>query len=288
MALWDKISSRGNVEDRRGMSPQGLAGGIGGLGLTGVIIYLVISLLSGGSSSSNLDQLLQQLQQGGVTQQTGQPEQFAGADQYETFASAVVGSNNDLWREVFTKNSQTYDEPKLVLFRSLTNSGCGYASSQVGPHYCPTDKTVYLDETFFDELQKRFGAEGGDVAEAYVLSHEVGHHAQNELGIMEEVQRAQQADPAAANDLSIKLELQADCFAGLWAYSIKDLGVFTPGEINEAINAAEAVGDDRIQEKVQGQVNPESWTHGSSAQRVEWFNRGYESGQVATCNTFAA
>ena len=163
---------------------------------------------------------------------------------------------------------------------------CGTATSQVGPHYCPLDKTIYLDETFFDELTNRFGAQGGDVAEAYVIAHEVGHHAQNELGIMTQVYDMRESDPQGADSASVKLELQADCFAGLWAHSIKDIGVFEAGEIREAIDAAAAVGDDRIQEKVTGYVNPESWTHGSSAQRAEWFNRGYEEGQLAACETF--
>ena len=163
---------------------------------------------------------------------------------------------------------------------------CGTATSQVGPHYCPVDQTIYLDETFFEELTNRFGAKGGDVAEAYVIAHEVGHHAQNELQIMADIQAKQQSDPEAANDLSVKLELQADCFAGLWANSIKDADVFSQGEIIEAIDAAAAVGDDRIQEKVTGYVNPESWTHGSSEQRMNWFNKGFDSGQLAACDPF--
>jgi uncharacterized protein len=167
----------------------------------------------------------------------------------------------------------------------LTTSACGNASSAVGPHYCPLDRTIYLDETFFDELTRRFGAEGGDVAEAYVIAHEVAHHAQNELGIMDQVNKAAQSNEESANDLSVGIELQADCFAGLWANSIKDLGVFMPGEIKEALDAAAAVGDDRIQERVTGHINPESWTHGSSEQRVTWFNRGFETGNLANCNT---
>jgi len=280
MALWDRISSRGNVEDRRGISPVGLGGG--GAGLLVVAAVVVFNLLSGGGIDPvSLEQILGQLQQTGITEQAGQPEQFQGSDDYEVFASTVIGSTNDLWRDVFARNGRAYQEPRLVLFRNLTNSGCGFASSQTGPHYCPNDQTIYLDETFFDELIRRYGAEGGDVAEAYVLAHEAGHHAQNQLGIMQEVQ-ARGLD----NDLSIKLELQADCFAGLWAYSIKDLGVFGENEINEAISAAEAVGDDRIQKTSMGGVNPETWTHGSSAQRVEWFNRGFTTGQIDVCDTF--
>jgi hypothetical protein len=174
------------------------------------------------------------------------------------------------------------------LFRNQEASGCGGATSQIGPHYCPLDQTIYLDETFFDELQSRFGAEGGDVAEAYVIAHEVGHHVQNELNIMDEVQQRQQAaEGTDANALSVQLELQADCFAGVWAYDVAHLDVFLPGEIQEAIDAAAAVGDDHIQETMQGRVTPESWTHGSSAQRVEWFTVGYETGDPSRCDTFS-
>lgn len=281
MALWDKISSRGQVEDRRGLGPVAMGGG----GLIGLGLLLLVNLLGVPVDQSTLEQIISTLPQGSVSQQ--QPEQFAGQDSYEVFASTVIGSTNDMWKEVFGRQGKTYPEPRLVLFRQATNSGCGFASASVGPHYCPTDQTIYLDETFFDELQARFGGSNGDVAQAYVLAHEAGHHAQNALGIMEEVTYEQQRNRSNQNQLSISLELQADCFAGLWAYSVKDLGVFVNDEINEAISAAEAVGDDRIQESVQGQVNPETWTHGSSAQRVEWFNRGYNTGQISACNTFA-
>jgi uncharacterized protein len=280
MALWDKIGSRGNVQDRRGMGPA--VGG--GLGLGGLALILVINFLMGGDLSDVVNQLPNvQVQD----QQAYSAQDFEGQDSYEVFTSTVLGSTNDTWNGIFSQNQQTYNEPVLVLFRSATQSGCGTATSRVGPHYCPYDGTIYLDETFFDELTTRLGAEGGDVAEAYVIAHEVGHHVQNELGIMEQVARLQSDNPGDANELSIKLELQADCFAGLWAYSIKDLGVFTPGEIQEAIDAAAAVGDDHIQEQVNGQIQPEKWTHGSSAQRVSWFNRGYENGSFAACNTFA-
>jgi uncharacterized protein len=277
MANWGKILSRGNVEDRRSFAPAA----IGGVSLTGLAIYLLFNLLAGGDVSD----VLGELQQIPVEQQQYvDNEQFAGDDEYEVFASTVLGSNNEMWSRLFSKSNETYTPPKLVLFRTATESGCGTATSEVGPHYCPLDKTIYLDETFFEELKTRFGAEGGDVAEAYVISHEVGHHAQNELNVMSEVQDAQQSNPNQANDLSIKLELQADCFAGLWANSIKDQGVFLPGEIHEAMDAAAAVGDDRIQEKVIGYTNPESWTHGSSTQRIEAFNKGYESGLLSSCN----
>jgi uncharacterized protein len=204
------------------------------------------------------------------------------------FTETVLGSNDDLWAAIFAENGLTYAPPTLVLFREATGSACGGADARVGPHYCPLDETIYLDETFFGELQSRFGAEGGDVAEAYVIAHEVGHHVQNELDIMDEVQTMQQQTSGSErNQLSVALELQADCFAGVWANSIRDAGVFLPGEIEEAMDAAAAVGDDRIQETVQGRVTPENWTHGSSEDRVAWFTAGFDTGDPAGCDTFA-
>ncbi|MDH4116212.1 MAG: neutral zinc metallopeptidase [Acidimicrobiia bacterium] len=283
MARWERIRSRGNVEDRRGMSGGRVAGGIGGLGIIGILLALLL-----GGGGGGLDQILGQLQAQAPQQQSVQAEEFEGEDDYEVFASTVLGSNNDTWEAVFRQNNLEYGDPRLVLFRGQTDSACGGANSAVGPHYCPLDETIYLDETFFDELQRRFGAEGGDVAEAYVIAHEVAHHVQNELNIMDEVQNRQRSASSQqeANQWSVGLELQADCFAGVWANSISDAGVFGPGEINEAIDAAEAVGDDRIQESIQGRVSPESWTHGSSAQRVEWFNRGFNTGDPSLCDTF--
>ncbi len=268
MANWNDLGTRGNVEDRRGVGPAFIGGG---LGVVGTIAVLAFQLLSGGDLNDVLSQLeVSQIQ----TQNTYQAEDFAGEDSYEVFASTVLGSTNDMWSKVFVQNGKTYVPPKLVLFRQATRSSCGGATSEVGPHYCPLDKTIYLDETFFDELQTRFRAKGGDVAEAYVIAHEVGHHVQHALGNL---------DDARDNESSIKTELQADCFAGLWAYSVRDLGVFEPGEINEALDAAAAVGDDRIQKAATGRVHPETWTHGSSAERVRWFTKGYESGSVAKC-----
>lgn len=274
MADWSKISSRGNVDDRRGR-PLAVAGG--GLSLVGVGIVLVIQLLSG--SQIDVGSVLNQLPNNTTGQSSLTTQDFEGVDDYEKFASTVLGSNNDVWRKIFQDSGKTYQEPQLVLFRTAAQSACGNASSEVGPHYCPTDQTIYIDETFFDELQRRFQAKGGDVAEAYVISHEVAHHVQNQLGILEQGSNG-------SNEDSVKTELQADCFAGIWANSVANLGVFEPGEINEAIDAAAAVGDDRIQKAVQGRVNPESFTHGSSTQRVSWFNTGLETGSPARCNTF--
>lgn len=284
MARWGRLNTRGNVDDRRGLSSS--AATVGGLGGVGLIVFLLISFLGGGSG--DFGQVLDQLAPAQTPASSGvQPEEFQGSDDYEVFVSTVLGSTDVLWDEIFTANDVTYPEPTLVLFRDATSSACGGAHSAVGPHYCPPDGTIYIDETFFDELQTRFGAQGGDVAEAYVIAHEVGHHVQNRLGIMDDVRRAQSgASSEEANGLSIKLELQADCFAGVWANSITDAGVFLPGEIQEAVDAAAAVGDDRIQEAVQGEIRPENWTHGSSEQRVEWFTTGFESGDPSACNTF--
>ncbi len=278
MADWDKITDVGNVEDRRGLAPAALGGG--GLGIVGLLLVLAFNIFGGGDPSSSINDALSQLGQTQVSRQQ-QPEagQFAGADSYETFTAKVLGSNNQVWDQIFATSGRTYREPKLVLFRSATQSSCGTATSQVGPHYCPADGTIYLDETFFDELQQRFRAKGGDVAEGYVIAHEVGHHVQNQLGIMDRVNPGD-------NEASVKLELQADCFAGIWAHAVNAEGVFEPGEVEEALDAASAVGDDRIQQSTQGQVNPETWTHGSSEQRKDWFNRGFTRGKPAACDTF--
>jgi uncharacterized protein len=273
MAIWDKISSRGNVQDRRGMSPLAIGGG--GLGLTGLALIIILNLLGGG----DLGDVLSQVSKGQVSSVNINSQEFEGEDNYEVFVSTVLGSANDAWENVFNQNNLTYLEPKLVLFRSATQSSCGIASSASGPHYCPNDETIYLDETFFDELRNRLGAQGGDVAEAYVIAHEVGHHVQKQLGVFDEVDNSD-------NEQSIKVELQADCFAGIWANSIRYAGVFEDGEINEALDAAAAVGDDRIQNATQGSVHPETWTHGSSEQRVAWFRKGYDTGKASDCNTF--
>jgi uncharacterized protein len=283
VARWDRIRSSGNVVDRRGIgSRPGMA--IGGLGGIGAIILVVITLLGGGTP--DLEQTLDQLSGAEATGE--QPAEFQGVDDYEQFTARVLGSTDELWNDVFTNAGLTYVEPTLVLFRDSTSSACGGATSAVGPHYCPLDETIYIDETFYDELTSRFGAQGGDVAEAYVMAHEVGHHVSKRLGVMDQVRTAQQSagSQEEVNQLSVRLELQADCFAGIWAHSLRDAGVFETGEIAEAIDAAAAVGDDRIQERVQGQITPETWTHGSSEQRVQWFNTGYESGDPTACNTF--
>jgi predicted metalloprotease len=284
MADWSKIESRGNVEDRRSFGPAKIGGG---LGIAGIVITLLLNYLGGGSVTDVLPQVLNQLENTQISQQNNfDTKQFEGSDSYEVFASTVLGSTNDMWTKIFNENNLEYVPPKLVLFRTATDSACGGADSRVGPHYCPLDDTIYLDETFFDELTKTLGAKGGDVAQAYVIAHEVGHHAEHQLGILNDNGEANNAKNMSAQEQSIALELEADCFAGLWAYSIKDKGVFLPDEINEALDAASAVGDDRVQENIEGRINPETWTHGSSAERVSWFTRGYDTGSLASCDTF--
>lgn len=279
MARWDRITGRGNVEDRRG-----LGGGMifaGGGGLAAILFTLGLSYLGLQVPQSTVEEILGQIQSLQSTQvdESKQPVEFRGDDDYEVFASKVLGSSNQLWSEVFTKNSRQYDPPRMVLFRGVTQSSCGTASSQVGPHYCPLDNTIYLDETFFDELVKRFGGSSGEVAQAYVMAHEVGHHVQNLLGALN-------VGNQSTREGSIALELQADCYAGVWAYSQARNNIFENGEIEQAMLAAAAVGDDNIQRTVEGQISPENWTHGSSEQRVKAFTTGYSTGDPGRCTGF--
>ena len=269
MANWDKILSRGNVEDRRSFSPAA----VGKISLVGVAAFLLMNYLSGGSIEGAIVEIGKTVLEQQVNQvQIQENPELAVDDTYEVFASTVLGSNNQFWNNQLQSINLEYSEPKLVLFRVATDSGCGGATSQIGPHYCLVDKTIYLDETFFDEMINRFGAKGGDVAQAYVIAHEIGHHVQNVMGEF-------------GQKSSIETELQADCYAGAWANSIKDQGVLEPGEIHEAMDAAAAVGDDRIQEKTQGYANPETFTHGSSEEREKWFTIGYEQGTIGACDT---
>ena len=279
MARWEKIKTKGNVEDRRAYSPAA----VGGLSVAGIAAYLVVSLLlpEAGVTYQDVNQLIPQQ----TTTTLSNPE-FEGEDTYEVFAATVVGSLDTLWTQKFAQEGLSYQPVKLVLFRQATESGCGGATTSVGPHYCPLDKTIYLDETFFDELQRRFGGSADDVAQAYVIAHEAGHYVQDLLGITNQVQYEQARDPRQANNYSIAMELQADCYAGVWANSVKDQGVLLPGEIEEAISAAAAVGDDNIQKTVTGRVTPETWNHGSSEQRVEWFTQGFTTGNIDSCDTF--
>jgi uncharacterized protein len=278
MANWGNIGSRGAIDDRRGSRMIALGGG--GLSLTGIVLLVVFNYLSGGNITDVVPQIINQSSNSGLYEDT---TQYEGADTYEVFASTVLGSTNDTWTEIFNGMNKTYTPPRLVLFRGATQSGCGTATADVGPHYCPLDQTIYLDETFFEALQKYFGAGSADVAQAYVIAHEVGHHVQYELGTLEAMNREAEAAPERANALSVTQELQADCYAGVWAYSLQDQNVFETGEVREAMDAAGAVGDDRIQAKTGGRVTPESWTHGSSEDRTAAFTKGFEGGTLQSC-----
>jgi uncharacterized protein len=261
-----------NIEDRRGMRMRGPAG-IGGGGIGMILIVLVISWLTGGMP-------------------TGEPVQDvptgpAGDDPQSRFIGQVLGDLEETWGEIFAKAGDRYQPPVLVLFDQVVQSACGSASAATGPFYCPADGKVYLDLSFFRELDQNFGAPG-DFAQAYVVAHEVGHHIQNVLGVNAQVSRLQQqASKADANALSVRLELQADCYAGVWGHYAARQDFLQPGDAEEGLRAAAAIGDDRLQRQSQGRVVPESFTHGSSAQRMEWLQRGLTSGRIEDCDTFA-
>ena len=279
------------MQDRRGTTPRrGRNAAVGGGGIGAIALVLILTLCGGGDLQQ-LGPLLEDLSTGAAVPQQ-QPAQVpanqeAFDDDIRAFSEAVLGSTETLWTDVFTQAGLTYDPATFVIFEGFTDSACGGANSQVGPHYCPLDETIYIDFGFFQELQRRFGAAGGDFAEAYVIAHEVAHHVQNELGISSQVRTLQQQNPGDANALSVSLELQADCLAGVWAFSIYQRdNILEAGDIAEALDAAAAVGDDRIQATVTGRVNPESWTHGSSDERQFWFNEGYRTGDPNACDTF--
>ena len=293
---WKRGQTTG-IEDRRsqgGMGGFGMGGGGGipipipaGVGGGGALVILLIVLAlqffggGGGGGTGGL---------GGLTGQSGAEPGTSvdlsnNGDMVE-FMGAVLNDTNDLWEDTFQRSGQQYARTTLVLFTGGTQSGCGAATSQTGPFYCPADQKVYLDTDFFQELSDRFGAPG-DFAQAYVIAHEVGHHVQTLTGIEGQVRQLQQQDPSRQNELSVKMELQADCLAGVWAQSVYQAGDLEAGDLEEGLGAAAAVGDDRIQASAGVGVNPESWTHGSAEQRSQWFNTGFQSGDPARCDTFA-
>jgi len=280
---WRGERESDNVEDRRGMSISRGAkvGGLSGLGLVAVF---VISMFLGVDPSV----LLQNVSQRETTSvSTQQHVGTAQNDDMRRFVAVVLAETEDVWAESFNRSGKTYVPPKLVLFSGAVESACGMAESAVGPFYCPRDQKVYLDLSFFEELHKRFGV-SGDFAQAYVIAHEVGHHVQTLLGITQKVAQLQpRLSTAKKNKLSVMVELQADCLAGVWAHQTeKKRQILEAGDIEEALNAASAIGDDRIQKRSQGYVVPDSFTHGSSAQRVRWFKTGLEQGTFNSCNTF--
>lgn len=280
---WRGERQSDNIEDRRGISRGAKVGGIGGLGLVAIV---VISMFLGVDPSALL-QVAQNVQPTSVT--TEQSANPPANDDKRNFVSVVLAETEDVWNDIFRQAGKTYQEPKLVLFSGSVESACGMAGSAVGPFYCPADQKVYLDLVFFDELHSRFGA-SGDFAQAYVIAHEVGHHVQTLLGITQKVTDLQsRSSKSDRNKLSVMVELQADCLAGMWAHQAqRKRNILEAGDIEEGLNAASAVGDDRIQKRTQGYVVPDGFTHGSSAQRVSWFKRGFDQGSVRACDTFNA
>ncbi len=276
---WLGRRESGNVEDRRVFSGGGMAIG-GGIGVT--ILYLLFNFIFGGDAVDLSQPSSDQTTQNGVSATTNSSE-----DEMAHFASVMLADNEDVWNKIFADNGSSYTEPSMVLFNQQTSSACGYASSATGPFYCPGDQKVYLDLDFFNELKNRFGA-SGDFANAYVIAHEVGHHVQYLMGTTEKVSRAQQnLSKAEANKLSVALELQADFYAGVWAHYDQQMkNVIEAGDIDEALNAANAIGDDRLQKMSTGTVAPDAFTHGTSEQRMYWFKLGYTSGDISKGNTF--
>jgi hypothetical protein len=283
---WTPGGRSEDLEDRRDDSGGGGGGfNFGGMhiGIGGFLVLLVLSLvfkrdflsLLGGGG-------------GGAPIQNSQPD--TARDQREEpevqFVSFVLDDAQKTWTQILSSEGVSYRHAKLVLFRDSIDSACGMAQSATGPFYCPQDEKVYIDLGFYDELKQRFGAPG-EFAQAYVLAHEIGHHIQKLIGVEEKVHAAQERDPRSANQLSVRLELQADCFAGVWGYSTSQRKLLAEGEVQQGLNAAAAVGDDRLQRMSTGHVNPESFTHGSSQQRMDWFQKGFTTGDLKACNTFA-
>ena len=296
---WKGRRQSSNVEDRPGAGGRSSRGGLripmgrggmrragGGLGIGSIILILIVSwalginpltLLSGDTGSTG----------GGYEQQQTQNAAPAN-DETTAFVRTVLAETEDTWNGIFQAGGETYQEPTLVLFSGQVESACGFASSATGPFYCPGDQKVYLDTAFFQDLRQQFGA-SGDFAEAYVIAHEVGHHVQNLLGILPRFNQArQQMSEVEANRMSVRVELQADCFAGVWGKFTDQKGILEQGDLQEALNAAQQIGDDTLQRQSQGYVVPESFNHGTSAQRMEWFRRGFDSGDMNSCDTFSA
>jgi hypothetical protein len=296
---WRRVKNR-NVIDRRGASPRGGGGmrlpigaggaGLGGVGLVGILIYLGIQVLSGGGGGAggfDIGSAFGVNAQGEAAPgQEGIPPGQDPQRDLKDFSTYVFTDAQRSWQRTFAADDEPYEQAQLVLFSGGVDTACGSATSAVGPFYCPADSRVYLDLSFYEEMQRSLGG-GGDFAWAYVIAHEMGHHVQNVTGTAAEVDRLSRADPDDANELSVRQELQADCYAGIWASTVFAAGDLEAGDIDEAFNAAEAVGDDRLQKRAGGTVNPDSFTHGTSEQRRTWFDRGYESGEPADCDTFA-
>jgi uncharacterized protein len=271
---WTPGGRSPNLEDRRSM------GGMGrGLGIGGTVVVLALSLIFGRNLFTDLG-----VEPGVATGAPMTAADSAAEEPQVQFISFVLDDVQDTWSKVLSNYGARFHPARLVLFRNSTDSGCGPAQSVMGPFYCPLDERVYLDLGFFDELERKFGA-SGDLARAYVLAHELGHHVQHLLGTDSRVRQLQESNPSEANQLSVRLELQADCFAGVWAHSTDQRRLLEQGDLDAALGAASAVGDDRIQKRTTGRINVDSFTHGSAAQRSQWFRRGFESGDPRSCNT---
>ena len=281
----DNEQESSNVEDRRGMR---MPGGAGGVGIGTIILALAASYFFGVDPSTVINVATQF--QGSPPAQSVQGHKPPADDENSRFVSKILGSTERTWQEQFQRAGKKYEDPKLVLFSGATPTACGTGQTAMGPFYCPIDHKVYIDLAFYQELQNRFHAPG-DFAQAYVIAHEVGHHVQNLLGISDKVQQAQQTahGKGQANALSVRLELQADCLAGVWAAKANEARqILESGDIEEALAAATAIGDDRLQKQARGYIVPDTFTHGSSEQRVRWFKRGIDSGDMNQCNTFQA
>ena len=285
---WQGRKQSDNIEDRRGSGSGGgrFPGGRGGMGFGGLIVVLIGYFVFGvdltGMVSGNSAPTAQV-----ATQQSAGPVKQTGEEsQMRELSGVVLASTEEAWAGYFQKHGATYREPKMVLYRGATSTACGTGQSAMGPFYCPAVEKVYLDLAFYDDMKNQLRSEG-DFAFAYVIAHEVGHHVQNLLGINQKVSQAQRSgSKKQANQLSVALELQADCFAGVWGQHVQKQGLLEIGDVEKAMNAAAAVGDDRLQQQATGRVVPDSFTHGSSEQRMQWFNRGFQSGDPAQCNTF--
>ena len=282
---WTPGGPSADLEDDRGDSGGGGGGNFGRLGIGGFLLLLVLSVVfhrnffalvgAGGGAPS------------GPAAQTAPHASSPEEDKLVQFVSFVLDDDQKEWTEIFSRTGRTYRHAKLVLFTDRVRSGCGFAETAMGPFYCPADEKVYIDLGFYRELRDRFGAPG-EFAEAYVIAHELGHHVQKQLGISDKVESLQQQNPRNANELSVKLELQADCLAGVWGHTAAQRNLLDPGDLDDGLRAAAAVGDDRIQKQATGEVHPETWTHGSSEQRTKWFRAGFDSGDMGHCDTFSS
>ena len=279
---WQGRRQSGNLDDRRGMSKGKLAAG------GGIVVTLIVLALQffGGETRQQLAPIVEQLGNSQTVQQTEQRELTAQEKEMGSFMATVLADTEDVWSQIFRQNNiGEYEKPTMVLFTDAVSTGCGNASSASGPFYCPADHKLYMDLAFFDELKTRFGAKGGDFAIAYVTAHEIGHHVQTLLGTSQKVTQLQRQNRSEANKLSVALELQADFYAGLWAHYNQEY--LEEGDIEEALSAANAVGDDAIQKRSRGDVEPDSFTHGTSEQRMKWFMKGYKTGDIKQGDTFS-